>query len=321
MEKKGVFISFNAINFTENLLRMRRETRLIFVIAVMQFIVLHANARKLTGNDSIDYVIKVHMEQTPFYKSSQIEVDEEEVLKLMDALPSFGVFKDTYFTTGIPLNTSIDRNTADALFQISIRQRLTKSRLPFDTFLYLTYTQKSFWDVYADSAPFRDNNYNPALGIGKYIIHDNKFKGTAFLQIEHESNGKGGEESRSWNMISFSTKYFFNLQLTLGLEVWIPLVDGEENKDLIDHRGIGTFSLNYITKDAKWWLSADLTPRKGWGNINTVMTAGFKVSKNANQYIYARFYDGKGDSLLDYDKYSMNIRLGFCIKPDFGSIF
>ena len=296
----------------------------VLKIALTIYILLSAlqcYAQDTTGNDSIDNVIRFHLEKTPFYKNSQIEVDEEEVLKIIDALPAFGVFKDTYFTTGIPLNQTINRNTADALFQISIRHRLTKSRLPFNTFLYLTYTQKSFWDIYADSAPFRDSNYNPAIGLGKYIIHDNKFKGTAFLEIEHESNGRDGEESRSWNMISLSAKYFFNLQLSFGVKVWIPIVDGDHNKDLIDYRGIGTLSVNYITKDAKWWLSAELNPRKGWGNMNTVATAGFKVSRNANQYIYARFYNGRGDSLLDYNRYDMNIRVGFCIKPDFGSIF
>ncbi len=301
---------------------MIKGSKIIFLLLIfIQLTGLESMAQEMTGNDSIYNIIRSHLEHTTFYKKDQIEVEEEEVLKVIDALPAFGVFKDTYFTTGIPLNGSINRNTADALFQISIRHRLTKSRLPFNTFLYITYTQKSFWDVYADSAPFRDSNYNPSIGLGKYIIHDNKFKGTAFLQLEHESNGQDGEDSRSWNMISFSSKYFFNLQLALGLKMWIPLVDGEENEDLTDYRGIGTFSGNYVTKDAKWWISGEFNPRKGFGNVNTVLTAGFRVSKNSNQYLFARFYSGKGDSLLDYNRYDMNIRAGFCIKPDFGSIF
>lgn len=108
----------------------------------------------------------------------------------MDALPAFGVYKDHCFSAGIPLNESIDKNTADALFQISIRHRLTKSRFPFNTFLYFTYTQKSFWNIYAKSSSLRDSNYNPTLGLGKYIIRNNVSKGTAFLQIEHESHGR-----------------------------------------------------------------------------------------------------------------------------------
>jgi len=278
-------------------------------------------SQTISVNDSIENYIQARMQENPFFKRNEITVNEEDVMELSDALPAFGVYKDTYFTTGIPLNESINRNTADVMFQISIRQRLTKSRLPFNTFLFLTYTQKSFWDIYADSAPFRDNNYNPAIGLGKYIIHNNKFKGTVFLQIEHESNGKDGDDSRSWNMISLSTKYFYNPQLVFGAKVWIPIVDGENNKDLVDYRGIGYLTADYKTKGQRWWFSAELNPRKGLGNINTIITAGFKVSKNSNQYLFARFFNGKGESLIDYNKYDLNVRFGFCIKPDFGSIF
>jgi alkylhydroperoxidase/carboxymuconolactone decarboxylase family protein YurZ len=34
----------------------------------------------------------------------------------------------------------------------------------------LTYTQKSFWDIYQDSYPFADNNYNPGLALAKPIV-------------------------------------------------------------------------------------------------------------------------------------------------------
>ena len=300
---------------------MRSIRKYLFLIMLFSFQYEYACAQIENLNDSMQNVINKYLKETPFYKNRQIEVSEKDIEKTVDSWPAFGVYKDTYFTTGIPLNTDVSRQSADALFQISVRHRLTRSRLPFNSFLYLTYTQKSFWNIYAESAPFRDNNYNPSLGLGRYIIRDNKLQGTAFIQFEHESNGKDSLDSRSWNMLSLSTKYFFNLRLALGIKVWIPIVDGGENKDLLDYRGLGTASINYITNGGDIWLTAEVTPRKGWGNANTTITAGVKVSKSSNQYIYARFYNGKGDSLLDYDKYEMNIRLGFCIKPDFGSIF
>lgn len=278
-------------------------------------------AADVNSTDSIDVFILQQIDENIPYRQKQLQISEEDVLKMADALPAFGVYKDTYFTTGIPLNQSINGHTADAMFQLSIRQRLTRSRLPFNSFLYFTYTQKTFWDIYADSSPFRDNNYNPGIGIGRYIIHDNRLKGTAFAQIEHESNGESEKESRSWNMLSFTGRYFYNLQLVFEAKVWIPIVDGENNPDLLDYRGLGYFSVDYITKDQKWWLSADLNPRKGFGNVNTTLTAAFKVSRKSSQYVFARLYDGVGDSLLDYKRYEMNIRLGFCIKPDFRSIF
>lgn len=300
---------------------MYKSIKITLLVLCLIFWRIECKAQVKTKNDSLDYTIQTHIEQTSVLKRNELGITEKTVLEIVDALPAFGVFKDSYFITGIPLNGAINSETADALFHISIRQRITKSRLPFNTFLYLTYSQKSFWNIYAESSPFRDNNYNPALGFGKYIIHNNKFKGTVFIQFEHESNGKDSIDSRSWNMISFSTKYFYNLRLILGAKAWIPIVDGKENRDLIDYKGIATFSVNYITKDTRWWFSAEINPRKGFGNINTTLTAAVKVSGKSNQYLYARFFDGRGESLLDYKKYNINIRVGFCIKPDFGSIF
>lgn len=270
------------------------------------------------AGDSLRKVIKEEF-RVASYRDRGINVDESEIIKLMDRMPSFGIYKDTYFVTGIPLNQQITRNTADAVFQISIRQRLTKSILPFNSFLYLTYTQKSFWDVYRESSPFRDNNYNPGIGIGKYIIEKNQLRGGVLVAFEHESNGREEKESRSWNYISINGKYFINMLLSIGFKVWIPYVDGGENKDLLEHRGLGTISFNAITGNRKWWITTELTPRKGWGNINTVVSLGYKPSGKMNQSFFLRFSDGVGESLLNYNKYSTNLRIGICIKPDFYS--
>lgn len=294
-----------------------------FLLSLTMVLIISSNMRAQTiiVGDTLKELNNRQLKEVSIFEEKQIEVDEEDILKQIDNMPAFGIYRDNYFTTGVPLNQSINKNTADALFQVSIRHRLTKSRLPFNTFLYLTYTQKSYWDIYDKSAPFRDNNYNPSLGLAKYIIHNNLLKGAAFLQIEHESNGRAGAESRSWNMISLSSKYFFNSQLTLGAKLWIPIVDGEENRDLTTYRGVGSLSANYSSKDKRWWFTGEITPRKKIGDFNTSLTAAFKISASSNQYLYVRFYDGRGENLLDYKKYNLNVRVGFCIKPDFQSIF
>lgn len=270
------------------------------------------------AGDSLRKVIKEEF-RVASYRDRGINVDEREIIKLMDRIPSFGIYKDTYFVTGVPLNQQITRNTADAVFQLSIRQRLTKSILPFNSFLYLTYTQKSFWDIYRESSPFRDNNYNPGIGIGKYIIEKNQLRGGILVAFEHESNGREDKESRSWNYMSINGKYFINMLLSIGFKVWIPYVDGGENKDLLEYRGLGTISFNAITGNRKWWITTELTPRKGWGNINTVVSVGYKPSAKMNQSFFLRLSDGVGESLLNYNKYSTNLRFGICIKPDFYS--
>ena len=255
------------------------------------------------------------------FKRVTIYRSEKEILDAIDKIPPFGIYKDNFFITGIPLNQKITNNTADAMFQISIRHRLTKSILPFGTFAYLTYTQKSFWNIYAESSPFRDTNYNPGVGLAKVILHKNRLLGVAFMQIKHESNGREKEESRSWNYLSLAAKYYINPQFNISGEFWIPYVDGDNNKDLLDYKGLGQINVSLTDARQKWWLEMQLNQRKGFGNINTIASIAFKVSKSSNQYLFLRFQDGYGDSLLDYNKYSMNVRIGMCIKPDFYSIY
>lgn len=302
---------------------MKKVTILIYLMLLNAPSWLSAQTEEITHIiDSLYHPEKNNQQKIPQYLLPQnIEITKEEMRSILDKQPSFAVYKDMFLATGIPLDERITRNSSDVMFQISVRQRLTKSYLPFDMFAYITYSQKAFWNLYANSAPFRDMNFNPSLGVGKYIIKDNKLKGGFFIQIEHESNGKDSIYSRSWNCLSFAIKYFYNSKITIGAKAWIPYVDGDNNQDLLDYRGLATFNINFLTNNDKWWFSAELTPRKGFGNANTILTASFRISKNHNQYLYARFFNGKGDSLLDYNHYTMNIRVGFCIKPDFFSIY
>ena len=79
---------------------------------------------------------------------SSLEISEEEVRSKLDSTHSFGILKDNYFITGNPLNKEINVDNADVKYQISFRQRLTNSYLPFNTFIFISYTQKSFWNIY-----------------------------------------------------------------------------------------------------------------------------------------------------------------------------
>lgn len=181
-----------------------------------------------------------------FNKAMYLELDEDKILELLDNMPSFAMYKDNYFITGVPTNRTIDKYSADAKFQISIRQRLTKTVLPYNTFLMLTYTQKSFWDIYAKSSPFADNNYNPGLAIMKPIIHNNQLMGIGSFAYEHESNGKDSLDSRSWDYFVLSGSYFFNRYFSIQSKVWAGFL-GEENKDLYDYRGYRLFAYECCT--------------------------------------------------------------------------
>ncbi len=259
-------------------------------------------------------------EKGAFTKSMYLEMDEDKISELLDNMPSFGMYKDNYFITGVPINHTVDKHSADAKFQISIRQRLTKTVLPYNTFLMLTYTQKSFWDIYEQSAPFADNNYNPGLAIMKPIIYNNQLRGIASFGFEHESNGKDSIDSRSWNYLVLSGSYFFNRYFSVQSKIWAGWL-GEENKDLYKYRGYGLIAFNYRSGNDKLWVSAVINPREKFWNINTQLEISFKLTAKANQYLFLQWYNGYGESLLEYNRYTSMIRVGLCIKPPLRNLY
>ena len=90
-------------------------------------------------------------------------ITREQFKDSIQKLPYLSIHKDNYFVTGIPTNTAINSSSADAKYQISFKQMITRDQLPWDTYLFLTYTQKAFWNIYEDSFPFKDINFNPSI--------------------------------------------------------------------------------------------------------------------------------------------------------------
>ncbi len=89
-----------------------------------------------TNNDSIVEAGRKEVDWLYLFRSQTIRSSEKEVLNAMDRTPTFAAYKDNFFIKGIPLDRKITNSYADALFQVSMRQCLTKTVLPFNTFTY-----------------------------------------------------------------------------------------------------------------------------------------------------------------------------------------
>ena len=74
-------------------------------------------------------------------------LDADSVKRDFSNQPYFGLYKDNYFIFGPPVGPKPTRENTNIKFQISIAQHLTRSTLPWGTYLYLFYTQKCFWNV------------------------------------------------------------------------------------------------------------------------------------------------------------------------------
>ena len=198
--------------------------------------------------------------------------------------------------------------------------RLAKRTL-FDSYLFLQYTQKAFWNVFQKSLPMRDLNFNPGIGLGHLIIRKNKYIGKAYLMIEHESNGKDSIDSRSWNKLTLGAAVLLNKNWEVQFKGWIPVIDGKENDDILKYNGIFQVAANYRTDNKRLNVGVILTKRLTWLSFNTQLELSYKFNNNENQYLFVQYYNGYGENLLEYNQFRSILRVGFVIKPQDFSLY
>lgn len=254
-------------------------------------------------------------------KAGEEIYNADSVRAILDKQPYFSLFKDNYFIGGIPIGEKITSHNSDVKFQISVSQRLTKSKLPFDSYLFLQYTQKAFWNVYQASLPMRDLNFNPGIGLGHLIIRKNKYIGKAYVMVEHESNGRDSIENRSWNKLTLGAAVLLNKNWEVQFKGWIPVIDGKENDDILKYNGIFQVAANYRTDNRRLNLGLILTKRLTWFSFNTQVELSYKFNNNENQYFFVQYYNGYGENLLEYNQFKSILRVGFVIKPQDFSLY
>jgi phospholipase A1 len=239
-----------------------------------------------------------------------------QVYDTIQEMPSFSVFQDNYFISGAPTNKDINKNTADIKYQISFKQLVTRATLPLNSYLFLTYSQKAFWDVYSLSSPFEEINFNPGFGLGKPVFNkEGKIFGLAELKFEHESNGRDSLESRSWNRITGVFNTPLGKRTILSVKAWVPIAYKENHPDILDYVGLGEIKVEQTIINNR--LIADLTIRKGlkdWKGAASTRVLYKLFNNSGNQYLMLEWFAGYAESLMDYNKYKSMVRLGYVIK-------
>lgn len=253
----------------------------------------------------------------PIYGFAQFPLDKDSVNKIISRMPAFSIYKDNYFVTGAPIGKVPSRDNADAKFQFSFKQRLSDNPFAFGAYAYLTYTQKSFWDIYKASSPFAETNYNPAVILLKPVFRENRFFGVTTFGIEHESNGRDSIYSRSWNFASLGFTRIYSHNLSFGLKLWVPFMISN-NPGLPKYIGYGEAQLQWISNDNRWFI--DVLVRKGadW-NFKGSFNAGlsFRPGKKSNQLLTLQWFQGYSESLIDYQSDRSVLRVGFVLKPTY----
>lgn len=243
---------------------------------------------------------------------------------LVDKPPpiAISVYEPIYFILG-------GDGGLNAKFQLSFRYRLFDNQgrlanhLPWIDDLYLSFSQTSLWNLHDKSNPFRDSSYRPRLFYADYSVAK-FFDGRMRIGVEggvgHESNGKDGEESRSYNMLYVRPVALFGDPEGLR-GYFAPLIHNyiaeSDNPDIQNYRGYVDWLIGVGSKGG---LDFSATLRKGtqknYGSAE--VNVSYPLSKlsggDLTGWLLLQYFGGYGESLLDYNrKLESQWRLGIAV--------
>ena len=211
----------------------------------------------------------------------------------------------------------------EAKFQLSLKVPLSpNSTFIYGDGLYLAFTLEAWWQVYSDgiSKPFRETNYQPELFYVAPLDWHPLGGNTGFsIGIEHQSNGREQNLSRSWNRV-YGHFLFEKEQFAMSIKPWLRISEdekkypedpnGDDNPDIIDY--MGHFELTTIYK----WSELEIN-FKGRNN--------FATHKGAAEFIfvfplwgklqgYSSLFTGYGESLIDYNYKQTRFGIGLSLN-------
>ena len=206
------------------------------------------------------------------------------------------------------------RKSVETKFQISLAKPLFYDVFGLRESLVAAYTQTSWWQITRTSAPFRETNYQPEIFLNftspKYLeqigVKNLKFG------LLHESNGRDGKRSRSWNRAYVQSDFVYG-KLNISPRAWVVIGDKGDNKDILKYIGRGDVRLSYNLNDHIFSLMLrnnlhfDKT-NKGAAEISYM----FPIF-STGVYGYLQYFTGYGESLIDYNRHTDKIGLGFVI--------
>ncbi|OZI45536.1 phospholipase [Bordetella genomosp. 4] len=230
-------------------------------------------------------------------------------------------YEPIYFDVGT-------RGGTTARFQISAKYRLfnpPSGRAPtFGENFYIGYTQRSLWDLEGDSMPFIDTTFNPSV----FWLNDNMWNSSnqnwrlgLNTGVEHMSNGKDGEDSRSLNdfYIQPAINYRFDSgsTLTFAPRIKAYFAVEDENSDYTDYAGYVDWNLRWA-QDNGAVISAMY--RQGASRHRTTqLDFAWPLKRtwlDMNGYLHFQYFNGYGETLLGYNQRNESqFRIGLSLVP------
>ncbi|MBL1275382.1 MAG: phospholipase A [Ectothiorhodospiraceae bacterium] len=217
-------------------------------------------------------------------------------------------------------NPTLNLNDYEAHFQTSIKLPLSKNLFNHNLEYFAAYTNRSFWQVYNDSisAPFRETNHEPELWIQRNVTlaHASFNTSTQILGISHQSNGRGGLLSRSWNRVYVQLS-LERQTLSLALKTWIRINEkskDDDNPDITNYLGHGEFHVNIKSDDHVFSVMSRNNLESGFTKGAVEFGWSFPVGKRNDLKGYIQVFSGYGESLISYNNRVKRIGIGVIIS-------
>jgi phospholipase A1/A2 len=229
--------------------------------------------------------------------------------------------------------TELEKRTARSVMAykpiyMAYGNQLTKIQFSFrsqvidDKPLNFAYTQIIFWQLSKKSAPFLDATYNPEL------FYRKKMEGPLFTSLdfgiwEHNSNGKDGVDSRSYDQSylrgSFE-KDWTRIATVFSVKFKIIYSNDNTNHDIQDYLGPVDFDMvvlrlleNSILDQAELILGLRAGGRYG----TELSQGGYQIAAtfhikdlNVNPAFYIQYYHGYAETLINYNQKVDSLRFG-----------
>ena len=209
----------------------------------------------------------------------------------------------------------------EAKFQISTKFPLYLEEAGFDG-VYFGFTLTSFWQLYNSevSKPFRETNYEPEVfwqETADYSVFGYKFN-TFQVGFNHMSNGQSGLQSCSWNRL-FASIVFSDNDDIYYLKTWYRIPEdekddindptGDDNPDIQDY--YGRIELGYGRKIGAFKMMALLRNNLDFDENRGSIQLDFTYPISDRYELLLQYFNGYGDSLIDYNRSQERIGVGF----------
>jgi len=212
----------------------------------------------------------------------------------------------------------------EAKYQISVKTPLWLQEDNLSG-VYFGFTAVSFWQVYNSetSKPFRETNYEPEVFY--QFNADLKVLGYEFnimqVGLNHQSNGQNGLKSRSWNRITVSA-LFSDENTAYYLRTWYRLPEddkefeldarGDDNPDINDY--YGRIELGFNLKLGSTTLTTRLRNNLRFSDNRSGIELSFLYPISSRYDFLIQYFNGYGDSLIDYNRHQQRISAGVQLK-------